>query len=349
MAYIVRRRRYYGPGLGLVGPDQPWTAENAGKVIQPITGDPCKPGVHDTRRMSEFATPKTERGGEVVENVDCFQTGKVWEARKPGLPRHVEWCCPKPVRLPRRALTQAEYEDWKDRCRPYRMPDGTMKETIPEWRDAETYVGSSCARTGIFDGGYELVCCPPPVPVSEMTVKGMEAGVLMPMTEEQQAELDVRIQQELLEREQERAAAALPTSFLARYWLPLVLVVGTVGVAVTAAMIKRRSVAKKKAAAVKPAAEAVTENAGLWEPRIVNGEDYDPMRPQLDLRQIEDDYWEAWWLDPGVGEDIFIGNIRDFGGRGYRFGAVSREGATGSHKSLGDAAAWLAKRTWRVV
>jgi len=345
MAYVVTgRQRYYGPdllsGLGFVGPDQPWTAENAGKVIVPVS-DECKTdGGYQKKRLSQAATPKTERGGQVVENPDCFRTGKIWESRKPGLPRHVEWCCPDSRRLPKRVLTQAEYEEHKDRCGPYRTPDGTVTETIPEWRDAEAYVGSTCSRTNIFDAGYELVCCPPPVPASLLTAKGMQAGVLMPMSEEEQAELDLRLEQELFEREQERAAAAVQTSFLARYWLPLALTVGTVGVAVTAALIKRRSVAKKKAA---------TKNAGLWEPRLVNGESDDPLGPKLDLRQLGDDYWEAYWLHPGLDEDIFIGTVRDFGGGGYCFGAVAREGQTGSHRSLEDAAAWLAQRTWRVV
>ena len=351
MAYVVTgRKRYYGPdllsGMGFVGPDQPWLAENAGKVIVPAS-DECQIGKgYQKKRLAEAATPKIERGGQVVENTDCFRTGKIWEATKPGLPRHVEWCCPNPLRLPKRALTQVEYEEHKDRCGPYRTPDGTVTETIPEWRDAEAYVGSTCSRTNVFDAGYELVCCPPPVPASAMTVKGMQAPVQMPMSAEEQAALDVRLEQELFEREQERAAAAVQTSFLARYWLPAVLAVGTVGVAVTAALIKRRSVAKKKAA---QAAAAVQKNAGLWEPRLVNGESDDPLGPKLDLRQLGEDYWEAYWLHPGWDEDIFIGSIRDFGGGGFRYGAVAREGQTGSHRSLEDAAAWLAQRTWRVV
>jgi hypothetical protein len=258
MSYLFQSRQLHprycglglgtvGRGLGLVGPDQPWTSANAGKVIQQPTRN-CPSG-SKTKKSSEFAVPKAEIGGEVVPDTECFQTGKVWEARRAGNNRMVEWCCPVREYLPHRVITQPEYEQWKDRCGPKRSPQGTVYETYPEWRDAESYVGSTCDRTNIFDEGYELVCCP------QRSHSGSLALTLPDMpfmhaeaTPEQEAEWEARRE----ERQTEQAAAAAaaappPATFIERYGFALLLVGGAVGLGVTAALFKRFSVAAKKA------------------------------------------------------------------------------------------------------
>ena len=271
MSYLFQSRQLHprycglglgtiGRGMGLVGPDQPWTSTNAGKVIQQPTRD-CPSGSKKTR-SSEFAHPKAEIGGAVVDDPECFQTGRVWEARRAGNARHVEWCCPEREYLPHRVLTQAEFETWKDRCGPKRSPQGTVYETYPEWRDAESYVGSTCDRTNIFDEGYELVCCPkrtnPGVlTLPEMTFMHAEA------TPEQEAEWEAQRQERQLEQEQAAAAAAPPPStFIERYGFAMLLVGGAVGLGVTAALFKRFSVAAKKAEESKAAIAALQAQQG---------------------------------------------------------------------------------------
>jgi hypothetical protein len=272
MSYLYQSRqlhpRYCGLGLGtiargmgFVGPDQPWTVENAKKVIVQPT-EKCPYG-NEKQRLSEFSHPKTMVGGESVDNTACFKTGKIWEAERAGNPRRVEWCCPPQKYLPKRDLTQPEYETHKDRCVPYRHPySGKIRETYPKWHDVNMYLGSSCSRTGVLDNGYELVCCPE-VDRAAMT-KLLDNNIVMATaTPAQEAEWEAQRQELLLEQEQAAAAAAPPPpTFIGRYGFVILMVGGAVGLGVTAALFRRFSVATKKAEESKAAVAALQARQG---------------------------------------------------------------------------------------
>lgn len=258
MSYLFQSRQLHprycglglgtiGRGMGLVGPDQPWTAANAGKPIAQATRE-C-PAVNEKKVTNEWTRPKSVVGGNVVDDPDCFQTGKIIEAQKPGKARWVEWCCPVRTELPKRALAQQEYEEYKDRCQPKLHPNGTVYETFPAWRrPSQDYISGSCDRPGIFDEGYELVCCPAPQSFSKITLPETTFISQAIPTAEQEEEWEQQRQQRQIEQEQAAAAAAPPSStFIERYGFAILLAAGTVGLGVTAALFKRFSVTTKKA------------------------------------------------------------------------------------------------------
>lgn len=247
--------------MGLVGPDQPWTAENAGKVIAQPTRE-CPAG-REKKGTNEWTRPKAVINGNIVDDPDCFQTGKVIEAEKAGKARWVEWCCPVRTKLPKRAISQSEYEEYKDRCQPKIHPNGTVYETFPEWKGPQVYVSGSCGRPGIFDEGYELVCCPAPPDFSKGVTLPEQTFVQGRPSAEQEAEWEARLEERQLEQEQAAAAAAPPPStFIERYGFAMLLVGGAVGLGVTASLFKRFSVAAKKAEESKAAIAALQAQQG---------------------------------------------------------------------------------------
>ena len=80
------RRGSPGLGLDLVGPDQMWTKETAGK---PITEAHTKCPAGSTKIQASAAATEGPRRPDF----DCFDTGVILEATKPGLPRRRIWCC----------------------------------------------------------------------------------------------------------------------------------------------------------------------------------------------------------------------------------------------------------------
>jgi hypothetical protein len=271
MSYLFQSRqlhpRYCGLGLGtiargmgLVGRDQPWTAENANKVIV-LPTEKCPHG-NKTIKISEDGHPWKWVEGERVENTACFKTGKIWEAKRAGNPRRVEWCCPPQKWLPKRALTIAEHETYKDRCVPYRHPySGKIRETYPRWRDVNSKIASSCSQTGVRDNGYKLVCCPEG---DHAWTKLLDNNIVMATANPaQKAEWEERRQELLLEQEQAAAAAAPPPpTFIGRYGFVILMVGGAVGLGVTAALFRRFSVATKKAEESKAAVAALQARQG---------------------------------------------------------------------------------------
>ena len=255
MSYLFQSRQLHPRhcGLGTVGPEQAWTSETARQIIAEAT-ESC-PSSYERKRRSEFVTiPKKEAGGEIVDDLDCVQTGKIWEAKRPGSPRTVEWCCPTTQFAPPRRLTQEEFEMWSPSCTPVQDARGLIYETIPEWRDPERVVKEPCSRTNILDEGYELVCCPAPGSNPTLTHRDVQFVQAAP-TEEQQAQWEAHRQEAELAFEQARQEAALePATIIDRYGLPLLLVGGVLGVGVTAALFRRFSVATEKAKEAKTAA-----------------------------------------------------------------------------------------------
>jgi len=330
MSYLFQSRQLHprncSLGMGIVGPDQPWTSATANKVI--AEREQQCPSGDKLRRLSEFATPKTEVGGEVVEDQSCFKTGKVWEAKKAGNPRGVEWCCPVNEALPPRALTQSDHELWKDRCGPMRSPSGTIYETIPQWRDANKYVGSTCERTHIYDEGYELVCCPPPHQGAYTLPE--QTFVVGTPTAEQEAAWEAERQEAQLDRERQVQEAALPApTFVERYGFAMLMVAGTVGIGVTAALFKRFSVAAKKAEEAKAAVSSLQQN-----PSDGHG---------LETIEIDDGSFEVYYRCPYSNRSDFLGVVDDSGLGDGRFMAMSRRNKVTSHRHLDDAAKWLAQ------
>jgi hypothetical protein len=98
MAYIFLKNPIR-QGMGLVGPDQPWTAANAGKIIGAET-HACPAGYTREMLRSGWYRPvralapeagNRQAGTGVLYN-DAFPTGRYLEAPKAGQGRKVEWC-----------------------------------------------------------------------------------------------------------------------------------------------------------------------------------------------------------------------------------------------------------------
>lgn len=249
MSYLFQSRqlhpRHCSLGMGTVGPEQAWTRETAGKPITDATTS-CPKG-NRLRRLSEFTVPRAQSGGDIVEDTSCLQTGKIFEARNPGGPRMVEWCCGVTEFKPPRALTQEEFTLWSGSCQPVQDERGHVYETIPGWQDPNRYVKPPCERTNLLDDGYELICCPVPGSQTTLTRRDVEFVQAAP-TVEQEAQWEAHRQETELERAQAREAAALaPATLVDRYGLPVLLVGGVVGLGVVAALVKRLSVAKQEA------------------------------------------------------------------------------------------------------
>lgn len=247
MAYLFQSRQLHPrlchPGMGTVGPSQAWTPATAGKtIVEPTRRCPRK-RLH--KKIPENITPKQEIGGEIVDDPSCFQTGQVWEARKPGAPRMVGWCCEKTEFLPDRALTQEDYVFYARNCAPVQDEAGILYETLPEWRDPNKYVEPPCVGTDIINDGYELICCPVPGSMTTLTMADVQF-VRGPASTEQVAEREALRQQQALEEEQARQAAALsPATIIDRYGFPVALAAGVVIFGASAALFSRLAAAKK--------------------------------------------------------------------------------------------------------
>jgi len=349
-------------GLGLVGPDQPWTKETASKVLV-AAQEPCNESTHVLSKLSEFATPMRSKDGQVVVNEDCFQTGQVFEAKTVGNPRSVQWCCRKEVTLPPRPLTASEMEQWGGQCGLQKDPISgqyqrmAATDKVPQWRQAGSYIPASCNSLSFSDAGYELHCCPTSL-VNLLPGTVFSASAIPTIRAESSAEQieaeRVAIQEEISRREaiiQQNSAGQ--GSFLQRYGFPLLLVAGTVGIGVTAALFKRFSVSSKQAKEAKSAIAALQKNTGEWWPPQSVGDNWDgpPLRPGagLDVQPVSDVLYEVYWTCPRTKRRDFLGAIIDREHGRYRYYAQGAQGHTGTHQNIDDAAAWLAQRTWRVI
>lgn len=83
----------------LVGPDQPWTQQTAGKMIgrerRGCTANyQRKLGPGGNRAPLRYITGFHHEKKEKYRREDCYLTGRVKEADRPGEIRTAEWCCP---------------------------------------------------------------------------------------------------------------------------------------------------------------------------------------------------------------------------------------------------------------
>ena len=366
MSYIYQSRQLHpracSLGMGFVGPDQPWSRENAGRAI--TEANKSCPAGSERFPLRESATPKKPYITE-----ECFETGRVFEASKAGNPRRVEWCCPKPVYLPKRALTRDEMDQYGGQCGLMRGASGEYKpevgSRIPEWRDPNVYTSSSNEFLGVRDKGYELYCMRwrgGDIIIDPITGEKKWAAHMTPNTKMAPVSLDPAVlqqhdearQQELARRESIIQQSAVPEgTFVERYGFPLLLIAGTVGIGVTAALFKRFSVASKQAKDAKAAAEAVKKNPDeWWPPQSVGERWYGPsLRPgsELDIVPLGDDFFEVYFKNHVGGRRRYLGNIHDEGIGRWRYRAKSPHGHEGTHQNINDAATWLAQRSWRVI
>lgn len=231
-----------GMGAEFIGPDQPWTSENAGKFITPETRS-CPRTSKRSHLPPTIGPPKYAHGGEMVPDTECYLTGRIREATAAGLSRREEWCCPRRTYAPKRVLTAEEADRYLSLgvCNPITMVStGEEYPSDPEWRDKNAYVPSTCHTTSVYDGEYRLICC-----------KRREAGkvrYVMPeggitfaaptaaMIEEQAQEREQRI----AETERMLIETAEPEyGFFQRYGVFLLLGAGALGIGVTAGLVKR--------------------------------------------------------------------------------------------------------------
>jgi len=222
-------------GMGILGPDQPWTQATAGKEIAPTT-NPCREGW------------KTIKGGTLPpHNVfqqrdeDCFLTGKVIEAQKPGYRRVQMWCCPPKELLPPREYTALEDQEYGGECQPF-YHDGEEYPARPVWVDARfpTPTGWSFRETPIRSRGYKLVC---------KAIRGKVEFKLDPTMIMGQARTTVQQAEEMLREKQARmeeretiiqaAEEEFQYGFFQRYGVYMLAGAGVIGLGVVAGLIKK--------------------------------------------------------------------------------------------------------------
>ena len=274
MSYVFTSPKYYvrqcptdSDSLGLVGPDQPWSAQTAGKEIAPATKE-CHKGwqktwnietedrpYHDVMYAKKKGCTQVGWGtpcitGDRVRDYpveECFKTGRIDESRTVGGPRRVWWCCPPvPVRKPDRAFTEAESEEYgEDVCPPF-YHEGQVYLGEPKWIDNNftTPTGWTFQDTDIIDGGYRLYCTP--VLPENFWKDYMESHPFSRETQVIQAKLseaEKLLQHEQLVAEQEaivqEAEAEFEYSFFERYGLYMAVGAGVIGLGLLAGYIKR--------------------------------------------------------------------------------------------------------------
>jgi hypothetical protein len=104
MAYIFLKKPIR-QGMGLIGPDQPWTKETAGKMIGTETRACPTPSYARQIIRTSWERPvrpltKEAQGGGTTTSTgifytDSFLTGRFKEAAKVGQGRQREWCYKK--------------------------------------------------------------------------------------------------------------------------------------------------------------------------------------------------------------------------------------------------------------
>ena len=258
MSYIYQSRQLHprvcSLGMGIVG-----AVITEAKKTCPGPFD-YSWSTHEMRLLAEGSTPKKLEGGKAVFSNNCFETGGVFEARRAGNPRLVQWCCPKgEFYLPKRGLTRSVMEQYGGHCGLTRGASGEYEpepgQKIPTWRDQNSYISSALEPLGVKDNGYELYCSPWRV-FDTITDPVTGKRVLAAKIKTELAPVDAAVlqqhaeatQQEIARRESIIQESAVPEgNIIERYGFPLLLIAGTIGIGVTAALFKRFSVASKQA------------------------------------------------------------------------------------------------------
>jgi hypothetical protein len=271
MSYVFTSPKYYvrqcptdDDSLGFIGPDQPWSEATAGKEIVPATEDchrgwqnmwsyePDKPhysvGYHKVKEGCSSSVPGRCRVDLAVRDYrfeDCFKTGRIDEAYKPGHARHEYWCCPPvPAMKPKRAVTDAEIERYgEDVCQPF-YQGGEVYLGEPRWLDNNFInpTGWDFRETDIVDKGYRLYCyATKPEDYwknltvvgggkSSVTIPAVDPAEMLRRREESAAEIEevVRTSEEEFEY-----------SFFERYGLYMAIGAGVIGIGLIAGLIKK--------------------------------------------------------------------------------------------------------------
>jgi len=271
MSYVFKSPKYYvrqcptdDESLGFVGPDQPWTEATAGKELVPATKD-ChrgwqhvwnvegdKPhysvGYNKSKKGCSNPAPGGCRVDLAVRDYrmeDCFKTGRIDEAYKPGDKRHEWWCCPPvPEMKPKRDVTAAEIELYGEGvCEPFYYR-GEVYLGEPRWVDNNFLLptGWDERDTNIVDKGYRLFCyaTKPEDYYRNLAVAG--AGMTA-VTIPRVSEAEQLVQRQQREAEQEAVVRAaeeeFELGFFERYGLYMAIGAGVIGLGLVAGLIKR--------------------------------------------------------------------------------------------------------------
>jgi hypothetical protein len=246
-------------GLGSVdyfGPDQPWTAENAGQWITQRT-QACATGREVL--IGGRNPPSYTTDGKKVQTADCVATGRIKEAARPGTNRVQEWCCPvnRPVETTRK-LTQMQAEQYATTCagRTIKLQGGqTALADLGYWLHKSGNVPSAlCLDSGVMEGDYKLLCCKPDMSTTTVTKDGktyialVSGGTrVVDPSIEQIAQATAAAEAQAAEREAVLIEAQEPQySFFQRYGLVLALGAGAIGIGVVAGLLKRRNSTKSE-------------------------------------------------------------------------------------------------------
>jgi len=226
-------------GMGFVGPDQPWSAENAFKFITEET-TPCPPSKE--RKMGTGSNPpKRIFNHRMTPDLECVRTGRIREARKAGFARGVEYCCPKRVKPPKRVVTRQNEEDHLARCTPVQDErTGKTYDRELRWFHLEHYMPSTCEPLlGVVDNDYQLACCRKRDRVSAIEIGDMTLRTDAPTVAQIEAHEEA-LRQRSAEIEQVLYESAEPEyGFFERYGTALWIVGGAVGLGVGAALVRR--------------------------------------------------------------------------------------------------------------
>ena len=253
MSYIFSQKWYRDKlaGLGSVdyfGPDQPWTAANAGQWITERTQN-CATGREVL--IGGRNPPSYTTDGKQVLTADCVSTGRIKEATTAGTNRAQEWCCPVNRPIPNvpvtKPITQAQAVQYATACAGRTVPLAGGQTAIADlgwWLHRTGNLPTAlCIDSGVAEGDYRLLCCRPSsgkfTPISE-TIKtaAPSASQIQQLTEAAatQAAEDAAVM---------IAAQEPQYNFFQRYGLVLALGAGAIGIGVVAGLLKRRRLNKQ--------------------------------------------------------------------------------------------------------
>jgi len=241
----------YMSGLGILGPDIRWQEKNAGKPLVERTKTCPKWGHNEyfSYSMTEPPPhPQDPTGKGIVDKENCFFTGEILEAGKPGYNRVATWCCPLKDLPEHRPMTEEEATRFNELgvCRPIVMPKGDEHPSDPKWAPKISYVPSTCHTTNVVEGPHQLVCCKrrAPGPIEFRLQEGPQF-VHAPLSPAQQAADIAEREARIAEREQLVIETTEEHGFWQRYGLLIALAGGAVAIGVAAGIMKKRQGAEE--------------------------------------------------------------------------------------------------------
>lgn len=242
----------YMTGLGILGPDIMWREENAGKPLVERTKTCPKWGHNEYFSYSKTEPPphpQDPTGKGIVDKENCFFTGEILEAGKPGYNRVATWCCPLKDLPEHRPITEEEATRFIELgvCKPITMVrTGDQYPSDPKWAPKIGYVPSTCHKTGIEEGPHQLICCKrrDPGPVEFVLPEGPQFVHAALSPEQEAAQLEER-RARIAAREQVLIETAEEHGFFQRYGFLIVIAGGAVAIGLIAGIVKKRSEAEE--------------------------------------------------------------------------------------------------------